>query len=154
MLMMLTPHNIKSVASHPCIMCDLQILEQIYLIYRGRYFYPVVINLFSVPALHAMAAMLNQQRKKVMALMNESRLTPMVLGQWVRATSSHRLVPGDVIVLQSGRALCDMVLLRGACLVTEAVLSGEVGFNPMSPLPGVATCTDNKKKLGPMKQSN
>lgn len=73
-----------------------------------------------------MAAMLHQQRKKAMALINESRLTPLVQHQWVRATSSHRLVPGDVVVLQNGRASCDMVLLRGACLVTEAVLSGEV----------------------------
>ena len=40
--------------------------------------------------------------------------------------SSHRLVPGDVVVLQQGRALGDMVLLRGACLVTESMLSGEV----------------------------
>jgi cation-transporting ATPase 13A2 len=103
-----------------------QTLEQIYLIYRGRYFYPVVIQIFTWPALLGMAAMLDQQRKKAMALMNECRLTPLVQHQWVRAASSHRLVPGDVVVLQSGRASCDMVLLRGACLVTEAVLSGEV----------------------------
>ena len=37
-----------------------------------------------------------------------------------------RLVPGDVVVLQKGRACCDMVLLRGACLVEESMLSGEV----------------------------
>ncbi|DBA94899.1 TPA: hypothetical protein ACH3X1_002432 [Trebouxia sp. C0004] len=102
-----------------------QTLEQIYLIYRGRYFYPIVIQIFTWPALMGMAAMLDQQRKKAMALMNECRLTPLVQYQWVRAASSHRLVPGDVVVLQSGRASCDMVLLRGACLVTEAVLSGE-----------------------------
>lgn len=61
-----------------------------------------------------------------MALMNEIRLTPMVEQQWVRATASYRLVPGDVIVLQPGRALCDLVVLRGACLVMESMLSGEV----------------------------
>jgi len=103
-----------------------QTLEQIYLVYRGRYFYPIVIQLFTWPALLGMAAMLDQQRNRAMALMNECRLTPLVQHQWVRAASSHRLVPGDVVVLQSGRASCDMVLLRGACLVTEAVLSGEV----------------------------
>ncbi|KAL3153346.1 hypothetical protein ABBQ38_011686 [Trebouxia sp. C0009 RCD-2024] len=103
----------------------IQILEEIYLVYRGRYFYPVLICAFSFPAVVGLAALLSQQHKKVMALMNQVRLTPMVQGQWVRATSSHRLVPGDVIVLHSGRALCDMVLLRGACLVTEATLSGE-----------------------------
>lgn len=106
----------------------LQILEQIYLLYRQRYFYPVVINIFTTPAVQGMKATLNEQHGKVMALMNECRLTPMVQEQWVRATSSHRLVPGDVIVLHRGRALCDMVLLRGACLVTEAMLSGEVSI--------------------------
>lgn len=107
----------------------LQILEEIYLIYRARYFYPVVISIFAVPAVRKLSAKLDLQRKKIMALMNECRLTPMVQERWVRAISSHRLVPGDVIVLRNGRALCDMVLLRGACLVTEAMLSGEVCSN-------------------------
>lgn len=106
----------------------LQVLEQIYLIYRGRYLYPIMINFFTAPAMHGMTTILNGQHNKVMALMNECRLTPMVQGGWVRAASSHRLVPGDVIVLHRGRALCDMVLLRGTCLVTEAMLSGEVGL--------------------------
>lgn len=50
----------------------------------------------------------------------------MVQGKWVRAIASNKLVPEDVIVLQPGKALCDMVLLRGACLVTDSMLSGEV----------------------------
>ena len=44
----------------------------------------------------------------------------------IRAVSSRRLVPGDVVVLQKCKATCDMVLLRGACLVEESMLSGEV----------------------------
>ena len=43
-----------------------------------------------------------------------------------RAVASHRLVPGDVVVLLPGKATCDMVLLRGNCLVEESLLSGEV----------------------------
>lgn len=43
-----------------------------------------------------------------------------------RGVSSHRLVPGDVIVLLRGKATCNMVLLQGGCLVEESVLSGEV----------------------------
>ena len=43
-----------------------------------------------------------------------------------RAVSSHRLVPGDVIVLLRGKASCDMVLLHGSCLAEESMLSGEV----------------------------
>lgn len=49
-----------------------------------------------------------------------------------RAVSSRRLVPGDVVVLLPGKATCDMVLLRGSCLVEESLLSGEVWFPPFS----------------------
>lgn len=40
--------------------------------------------------------------------------------------ASYRLVPGDIVVLQQGKATCDMVLLQGNCLVDESILSGEV----------------------------
>ena len=43
-----------------------------------------------------------------------------------RAAASHSLVPGDVLVVLRGKASCDMVLLRGSCLVEESMLSGEV----------------------------
>jgi len=45
-----------------------------------------------------------------------------------RAVASHSLVPGDVLVLLRGKASCDMVLLRGSCLVEESMLSGEVSL--------------------------
>lgn len=70
------------------------------------------------------------RHKKIMALMNQSCLTPVIQQRWVRATASFRLVPGDVVVLQRGRAVHDMVLLQGACLVNESMLSGEVPFLP------------------------
>ena len=111
------------------VVCSLQLLELVYLIYQGQFLYPILISIFTVPAVHGMATVLNQQHGKVMALMNESRLMPMVQEKLVRAIASHRLVPGDVTVLHKGRALCDMVMLRGACLVTESVLSGEVGVH-------------------------
>lgn len=43
-----------------------------------------------------------------------------------RGMASYRLVPGDIVVLQQGKATCDMVLLQGNCLVDESILSGEV----------------------------
>ncbi len=67
-----------------------------------------------------------RQRKKMRALMNECRLTPIIWNGWVRAISSHRLLPGDVMVLQPGKALCDMVVLQGSCLLVESMLSGEI----------------------------
>jgi len=104
----------------------LQNLEVVYLVYRAHHFFPVLIVVCATAAIVRLSLTLHKQHNKVMALMNECRLTPLVQGKWVRAVASYRLVPGDVIVLQQGRALCDMVILRGACLVTESRLSGEV----------------------------
>ena len=99
-----------------------------YLIYCGRYFYPVlVLSLFLVSA-GLLIHTLRCQRKKIIALVNECRLTPLVWDGWVRAVSSHRLLPGDVMVLQPGKALCDMVVLQGTCIVMESMLSGEVSI--------------------------
>ena len=51
---------------------------------------------------------------------------PVVHRGWVRALPAWKLVPGDVVVVQRGKASCDMVLLLGSCLVEESMLSGEV----------------------------
>ncbi|DBA96365.1 TPA: hypothetical protein ACH3X3_002538 [Trebouxia sp. C0006] len=66
--------------------------------------------------------------EKQMILYNSVRrrqVVPLVMFGFVRAVQSHRLVPGDVLVLLRGKATCDMVLLRGNCLVEESMLSGE-----------------------------
>ena len=104
----------------------MQNLEVAYLFYRARYFYPILIISFSVAAIMTHIITLSQQHSKILALVNQRCLIPVVQDKWVRAISSHRLVPGDVVVLQRGKAMFDMVLLRGACLVNEAMLSGEV----------------------------
>ena len=100
--------------------------EVAYLIHCRRYFYPVlVLSMFTVTVVALFRSLL-RTRKKMMALVNEVRLTPLVVGGWVRGVSSHRLLPGDVLVLQPGKALFDMVLLQGNCLCVESMLSGEV----------------------------
>ena len=103
-----------------------QMLEVVYLTYLGRYFYPAIILALFVTAATLLIITLRRQRKKMRALVNECRLTPVIWNGWVRAISSHRLLPGDVMVLQPGKALCDMVVLQGNCLVVESMLSGEV----------------------------
>ena len=66
-------------------------------------------------------------RQKVLAgLVNQRGIVPIVQAGWVRAITSHKLVPGDIVVLQEGTLMCDMVLLRGNCLVEEPMISGEV----------------------------
>ena len=111
----------------------MQMLEVGYLLYCGRYFYPVIIlSLFLLSAV-LLIHTLRAQRKKIKALVNECRLTPLVWDGWVRAISSHRLLPGDVMVLQQGKALCDMVVLQGTCVVVESMLSGEVSLCSLWP---------------------
>lgn len=117
----------------------LQWLQMAYLIYRRRYIFPILIPLCHGPAVAAIMFGHYQRHRKVMALMNHCRLTPMVQQRWVRAIASWRLVPGDVVVLQPGRATCDMVLLQGACLVTESMLTGEVRFYKHAP--SLSTCS-------------
>lgn len=116
----------------------LQMVEVVYLIYMGRYFYPAIILALFLGAGILLVVTTRHQRKKMLALVNECRLTPLVWQGWVRAMSSHRLLPGDVLVLQPGKALCDMVVLQGSCLVVESMLSGEVS-HPLSKPPGTLT---------------
>ena len=108
----------------------LQMLEVAYMIYAGRWFLPALILLLFLAASVSLGMTLRRQRLKVMAMVNECRLTPLVWEGWVRAVSSHRLLPGDIMVLRQGKAVCDMVLLQGSCLVMESMLSGEVGHPP------------------------
>ena len=68
-----------------------------------------------------------QQRKRLTAAFSKYHLIPIVRKGYVRAASARQLIPGDVVVVLPGLAVCDMVLLRGNCLVEEAALTGEVG---------------------------
>lgn len=104
----------------------LQTLEVAYLTYRRCYFYPVLVLILFTVSFMALSKELSRTRKKIVALVNLVRLTPLVVGGCVRGVSSHRLLPGDVLVLQPGKALFDMVLLQGNCLCIESMLSGEV----------------------------
>ncbi len=92
----------------------------------GYYAFPIFILLLSTAALVHFQLTLRRQRARLTALVSHSRLMPVVNSGWIRAVLSHLLVPGDVVVLRPGKAPCDMVLLTGACLCEESMLSGEV----------------------------
>lgn len=47
----------------------------------------------------------------------------------MHAMKSQQLVPGDVIVVQTGQAVCDMVLLQGNALTEESRLTGQVSIS-------------------------
>lgn len=87
----------------------LQLLELGYLIYLKRWFYPIVCGSLNVFVVNIFSRFSRAQQKKVMDLVNVVRVVPIVSNGYVHALSSHKLVPGDIIVLQKGKATCDMV---------------------------------------------
>ncbi|DBA90734.1 TPA: hypothetical protein ACH3X1_003944 [Trebouxia sp. C0004] len=103
----------------------IQYVELAYLMYELRYGYAGVLYLISFWANLAACWTLYWKRMELYTAIRQCRLVPIVQAGIVRAVSSRRLVPGDVIVVLQGRATCDMVLLRGSCLVEESMLSGE-----------------------------
>lgn len=105
-----------------------QYVELAYLAYKGYWVYSVIFGLLAVVALSAIVSAKMKQHRSLAGLVKQQGIVPIVQGGWVRAIPSYRLVPGDIIVLQQGRPTCDMVLLQGSCLVSEAMISGEVAF--------------------------
>ena len=66
-------------------------------------------------------------------VLDQQCVVPFVWVGRIMALSSRRLVPGDVVVLQRGKATCDMALLRGAGLVEESMMSGEASAGLVMP---------------------
>lgn len=88
--------------------------------------YPVALFAILLIGSGASSYLLYCQRLRLVSMATERHLVPLLHQNYVRALLSKQLVPGDVIVVQRGRVTCDMVLLRGTCLVEESMLSGEV----------------------------
>ena len=105
-----------------------QYVELAYLAYKGYWVYSVIFGLLAVVALAAIVSAKMKQHRSLAGLVKQQGIVPIVQGGWVRAIPSYRLVPGDIIVLQQGRPTCDMLLLQGSCLVSEAMISGEVAY--------------------------
>ena len=60
--------------------------------------------------------------------------------------ASDELVPGDIVYLSNNtKAVCDMVILDGECLVDEAVLTGESVPCSKVQLPNDSEVFDKKK---------
>ena len=95
--------------------------------YGFRYFYhPSVLLAIMLIGTAISVGLTFRQRQMLFKLFTQASLVPYVRKGYVKATTSQRLLPGDVIVVQQGLAVCDMVLLRGNCLVEASKLSGEV----------------------------
>ncbi len=104
----------------------LHYVECIYAFYRGYWIFPLICALLSLAANFAQVAAICKRHTTTLGLISLRRLAPVVQQGWVRALPSYKLVPGDVIVVQIGKATCNVVMLRGSCLVEKSMLSGEV----------------------------
>ena len=107
----------------------LQIIILSLWMYGFRYFYyPSVLMAIMLIGTAISVGLTYRQRQMLFQVFARALLVPYVCKGYVRATTSQRLVPGDVIVVQQGPVVCDMVLLRGNCLVEASNQSGEVRY--------------------------
>ena len=105
----------------------MQIAEIVLWIYAFRdYIFPLLLLGILLTAVALSVGVLYRQRKRLAALITQTTLIPYVSKGYIRAMKSAQLVPGDVIVVQPGVAVCDLVILRGSCLIEDASLTGEV----------------------------
>ncbi len=107
----------------------MQMVETVLWMYAYAYYsYPTLLLGVILVGSGASGYLLYRQRLRLVNMVTKRHLVPLLHKKFVRALLAKQLVPGDVIVVQRGRAACDMVLLRGTCLVEESMLSGEVFF--------------------------
>ena len=121
-----SPLHLPCHAYHTHTLC-LQYVELLYLVYKNYWVYSLIFGLLTLSANVLVGTDRIAQHNTLVQLVNQRGIVPIVQAGWVRAIPSFKLVPGDIIVLPEGKATCDMVLLRGNCLVEESTLSGEVG---------------------------
>ena len=88
--------------------------------------YPAMLFGILLAGSGASSYLLYGQHLRLVSMATQRHLVPLLHKKFVRALLAKQLVPGDVIVVQRGKVVCDMVLLRGTCLVEESMLSGEV----------------------------
>ena len=90
------------------------------------YEYPILLMLITLVGCAVSASLQHAQQLRLKTVACQTRLVPFVCKGYIRAMWARLLVPGDVIVVQPGAAVCDMVLLQGNALVQESRLTGRV----------------------------
>lgn len=106
----------------------LQIMQTVVWVYSlDCYLYPFLLLGVLLIGVATSVTVLYRQRLRLAAVVAKTCLVPYVSKGYIHAMKGTQLVPGDVVVLQPGLALCDLVVLRGSCLIEDASLTGEVG---------------------------
>ena len=114
-------------AMTPYILSFMQMIQTVLWVYAFQYYiYPFVLLAVLFTGIATSVGLLYRQKARLAALTTQTFLIPYVNKGYIRAMKGSQLVPGDVIVVQPGVAVCDLVLLRGSCLVEDASLTGEV----------------------------
>lgn len=109
------------------ILVFMQMIQIVLWVYAFQYYiYPFVLLAVLFMGIATSVGVLYRQKARLAALTTQTFLIPYVNKGYIRAMKGSQLVPGDVIVVQPGVAVCDLVLLRGSCLVEDASLTGEV----------------------------
>ncbi|KAL3135220.1 hypothetical protein ABBQ38_006299 [Trebouxia sp. C0009 RCD-2024] len=99
----------------------LQIVEISLFMWAFKYYiFPCVLAAILVAGCGVSAFLRHAQQLRLLAVASQPRLVPVVHKGCVRAMRAKYLVPGDVVVVQPGLAVCDMVLLQGHVLAEEA----------------------------------
>ena len=93
------------------------------------YEYPSVLLIITLAGSVVTASLQYAQQRRLLSLASQRSLVPFVCKGFIRAMWARQLVPGDVIVVQPGSAVCDMVLLQGHALADESRLTGGVSPN-------------------------
>lgn len=110
--------------------CCLQVLECVLaMIILHKYILNAVLVTILVATMVHKALQRYQQAERLAGYAHWPRLVPYVCRGIVHAMAVRQLVPGDVIVVQPGVAVCDAVLLQGGCLCEQSTLTGEVSVH-------------------------
>lgn len=120
-----------------CLTCSmpLQIVILGLWMYCLQYFaFPAVLLAILLVGTAISVSLTYRQRRTLANICSQTYVVPYVRKGYVRATIARRLIPGDVVVVQQGIAVCDMVLLRGNCLVEDSMISGDVRTIPPCPV--------------------
>ena len=115
-------------ACHSAWLCSMQVVECVLaMIILQKYILCSTLMAILLAAMIHKALQRYKQARRLAKYVRWPYLVPYVAqGGVVRGMGARQLVPGDVIVVQTGIAVCDAVLLRGGCLCEQSTLTGEV----------------------------
>lgn len=131
------PHLMLKEAVHPFYVFQYASVV-IWAVCDQYYAYSVCILLISLFSIISSAVETHRNSKRLSDLARSEQQVEALRGGVFTLMPSTDLVPGDVVSITPGGIPCDMVLLRGECIVDENMLTGEsvpvrkVPYNPQS----------------------